>query len=101
MSDHDEEGYPIRHYPLVLVTDIGSVFFGVFVHLECECSGSLPSLHILDEADSELVPLTTVDSRLDIVFAREICLHLFPFWMLGVDDVLSFDFFGHMLGIRI
>jgi hypothetical protein len=101
VSDHDEESYTIRHRPLVFVTDIGSVFFGFFDYLERECSTPLSRLHILDESDSELIPLATMDGRLDIVLAREGQFHPFPLWIPSVDYVLSFDLFGHMLGVRV
>lgn len=95
MPNHDEERDTIRNLPFVFISDIGFMLFGFLIDLEGKGGSFFASRQILDESNSEFISFSPMNSRLNIAFSREFWFELYPFWMLSIHDVLSFDFTRH------
>jgi hypothetical protein len=67
MSDHDIESYAIGNFPFELISYIGISFFSFFLYFKSETSFLFPCLHVFDEANTEFVPISSMDGGLCIV----------------------------------
>lgn len=95
VTDHDIESYTIGDFPLKFVSYIWIGFFGLFLDFKSKTGFLFSSFEIFDEANTELVPVSSVNCSLCIVHGWESFSDLFPVCIFCVDDVLSFDLFCH------
>jgi hypothetical protein len=95
VTDHDIESNTIGNFPFELITNIWISFFGFFLDFKSKTGFLFSRFEIFDEANTELVPISTVNRRLCIVHCWESCADFFPVCMFRIDDVLSFDLFCH------